>query len=164
MNETLICRLCLEPVFNHICVDCLENSVEKWFEKFNLSILPEFKKFSESLKKHFESSFEREKCIKCKRENETIFCPYCYSKEIFDFLLTKNGALAKSFIRIFNFDFLGTGYESLLVPTNNLPQLILTDEQEDHDLNICENCGNQSEDLRNVNGNYICGECEDERS
>ncbi|MEM7826044.1 MAG: hypothetical protein QW451_00210 [Candidatus Aenigmatarchaeota archaeon] len=162
MEETIICTLCLEPIFNHICVNCLENSVEKFLG--NSEFLEEFKKFSENLKKKFESSFEKEKCIKCKLEAETIFCPYCYSKEVFDFLSTKNEELAKNFIKFFNFDFLGNGYASQTILTRNWLPVILAEKKEDQDLNICENCGNQCDDLRDFNGSYICGECEDEGS
>jgi protein-arginine kinase activator protein McsA len=125
-------------------------------------ILSEFEKFSQDLKNRFESSLEREKCIKCGEKTEVIICPYCYTKEVFDFLSLKDRKLAEDFIQIFNFDFLKVGHLSESISTRNLIPIIIADKKENSDLNICENCGNQSEDLREVNGSYICEVCEDE--
>lgn len=161
MRETVICRICLEPIFNHICVDCLEDSVQKWLSS-RPEILKDFKKFSQNLKSLFESSTEKEKCIICGKKTETIICPYCYTKEVFDFLSSKDENLAEKFIKTFNFDFLKVGHSPETILTKNLLPIIITEKEESSDINICENCGNQSEDLREVNGSYICEVCEDE--
>lgn len=160
MSETIICKICLEPIFNYLCVNCLEFSVRRWFEGLSFD-LSDFEKFSQNLKNQFESFAEKEKCIKCGKRAETIICPYCYAKEVFDLLSLRERKLAESFIKIFNFDFLKVGLFSESILTRNLMPIIIVDDKESSDINICENCGNQY-DLRQVNGSYICEVCEDE--
>jgi len=150
----------LEPIYNHICVDCIEGLVEKWLRP---DLLNDFKSFSQNLKEHFESFQEKERCIICGRKAETIICPFCYTKEIFDFLSLKDEKLAEDFIKIFNFDFLKVGHSSKSILTKDFSPVIITYKKESSDLNICENCGNQA-DLKEVNGSYICEDCEDESS
>jgi recombinational DNA repair protein RecR len=142
-------------------VNCLEDSVQKWLNS-KPEILNDFKNFSQNLKAIFESSVEEEKCIICGRKTGTIICPYCYTKEVFDFLFSKDKSLGENFIKIFNFDFLKVGHSSKTILTKNLMPIIIAEKEKESDINICENCGNQSEDLREVNGSYICEVCEDE--
>ena len=162
MKETIICKLCLEPIFNYICFNCLENSVKKWLSGISQELLSKFEKFSQDLKNHFGSSAEEEKCMICWKKAEMIACPYCYSKEVFDFLSLHDKNLAESFIRNFNFDFLKVGHSSESILTKNLLPIIIVNKKENSDINICENCGNQSDDLKEVNGSYICEVCRDE--
>jgi recombinational DNA repair protein RecR len=143
-------------------VNCLEASVQKWLGELSPNLLKDFERFSQFLKNHFESSVEKEKCIICGRKTETIICPYCYTKEVFHFLSLKDEKLAESFIKTFNFDFHKVGYAAETILTKNLSSIIITEKEESSDINICENCGNQSEDLREVNGSFICEVCEDE--
>ncbi|MEM5853091.1 MAG: hypothetical protein QXS37_00150 [Candidatus Aenigmatarchaeota archaeon] len=160
--ETVICKICLEPLFNPICVNCLGSSVEKWIKTRIPKILGKFKEFDEKLKKIFESFQEVQRCIKCGGKLETIICPYCYSKEVYGFLSLENEKLGKNFIREFNFDFLEVGHEEETILTRNLLPVVITDKRELFDTNMCEICGNQSDDLKEVEGNFICEDCKDE--
>jgi hypothetical protein len=161
-EETLICKICLEPILNFICINCLEDSAKKWLNIYSPNILNDFEEFSKNLKNLFESSFDEEKCIKCNEKTKTIICPYCYSKEVIDFLTLKDKKLADNFAKFFNFDFLKIGKSSGDILTKNLLPIIIVDEKNNSDINICESCENQSDDLRKVNGNYICEVCRDE--
>jgi hypothetical protein len=161
-EETLICKICLEPIFNYICVDCLESSVEKWVSVHFPNVLNDFKSFSNRFKNTFASYVEKEKCIKCNRTTETIVCPYCYLKEVYDFLSLKNKHLAEIFIKFFNFNSLKSEKPFESISIKNFSPVILVEEKNNPEINICEVCGNQSDYLRKVNGSYICEVCEDE--
>lgn len=163
MRETTICKICFEPIFNPICVDCLSTSTKKWLSINIPQLLTEFQDFSKNLKEKFEFPQEEEKCAKCGNRLETTICPYCYSREVYGLLSLKDEKLAKNFIKFFNFDFLNVGYSSENTIKNLIPVMIV-DEEESSDINICENCGNQSDDLKEVNGNYICEVCRDENN
>ncbi|MEM5766568.1 MAG: hypothetical protein QW423_02970 [Candidatus Aenigmatarchaeota archaeon] len=160
MKETVVCKFCLEPIFNFICVNCLETSIKKWL--FCSNLLKDFKKFSKNLRNRFESNFEKEKCIKCGMPLETSICPYCYTKEVFDFFYLKDKTIAEGFIRVFNFDFLKVGHGSDTITVKNFTPIMISEDIENSDINICENCENQSDDLKKVNGSYICEVCRDE--
>jgi hypothetical protein len=161
-RETEICRLCLEPIFNFICIDCQHASIVKWLsENGSAEFLNDFNKFHERIKEKFASTQNPVFCIKCKQVKETTICPYCYAKEVFWWLFDKNVEVAKKFAKIFNFDFLGVGYLPT-IKVRNLWPIIITDERKSSDTNFCEECGVASDNLRKVNGRWICESCRDE--
>lgn len=162
MEETTICNLCLEPIFNHICVDCLAASVSKWIMAQDFSLLGDFKIFQDNLKNHFGSSSQHEKCIKCRASTDTVICPFCYTKEVFLWLEPKDENLAETFKKFFNFTFIGTDFFYLDDEMRNHVPAMITNTRRKHDMNICDSCENQSDDLIDVNGDYICEDCRDE--
>lgn len=159
MEETVICRICLEPIFNFLCIDCLGNSVNSWLGSVKPKLLNEFTAFHKSLFKYISSDQNLEKCMKCNKTTDAVICPYCYEKEIFWWIFTKDVKLSKIFARIFNFDFLGTGYLPTSIKTRNLKPVILIDKRKNSDMNICESCGQASDYLRDENGIWICESC-----
>jgi hypothetical protein len=159
MEETTICRICLEPVFNFLCVDCLGNSASSWIDSVRPELLNEFKGFHRSLFKYISSDQNFEKCMKCKNTTDAVICPYCYEREVFWWMFTKDVKLSKIFARIFNFDFLGTGYLPASIKTRNLEPVVLMDKREKSDINICEGCEQASDDLRDENGIWLCESC-----
>jgi hypothetical protein len=160
-KETEICKLCLEPIFNFICIDCQHASIIKWLSENAPGLLNEFNNFHEKIESTFASTQNSIFCIKCKQIKETVICPYCYAKEVFWWLFDKNIEVAKKFVKIFNFDFLGIGYLPT-IKTRNLWPIIITDERESTDLNFCEECGIVSDNLKKVNGKWLCESCRDE--
>jgi len=157
-EETVICRMCLEPIFNFICVDCLGDTVHKWLDSVKPEFSTEFNSFHEKLLKYIRSEENLEKCVKCKRTIDAVMCPYCYEKEVFWWIFNKDIKLSKIFARLFNFDFLGTGYLPN-VKTRNLEPVVLIDSRKISDTNICESCGQVSDDLREENGVWLCESC-----
>lgn len=159
-KETVICKLCLEPIFNFICIDCQHSLITKWLLGLGENdLLYELNKFHIKLKEKF-SSFQPTFCIKCKQTVETPICPYCYVKEVFYFFSDKNTEIAKKFIKFFNYDFNNTGYH-YTIKTENLLPVIITDKRRSSDLNFCEECGEIS-DLTYNNGKWLCEDCKDE--
>lgn len=158
MEETVICKMCLEPIFNFICINCLRDGVQNWLGSIKPSLLKEFSAFHQQILNHFSSNENQEKCMKCKKTIDTVLCPYCYEKEVFWLIFSKDVRLAKKFAKLFNFDFLGTGYLPT-VTTRNLEPIILVDKKRNSDMNICENCGQTSDDLKEENGAWLCETC-----
>src|SRR2546425_12852444 len=106
MKETTICRLCLEPVQNFICMNCLFEDVSKWISgKKNVDkMVLDVSKKHEYLKNFVSSDFGTF-CIMCKKFVREIACPCCYLYEIFLVIKNQDGRLAKEFEKFFNFDF-----------------------------------------------------------
>jgi hypothetical protein len=160
-KETEICKICLEPIFNFICIDCQHATIKKWLSELaTKELLDEFDKFHEKIKEEFSCTQNSMFCIKCKEIKEVAICPYCYAREVFWWLFEKDVLTAKKFAKVFNFDFLGVGYLPT-IRTRNLWPIIIVDERKSSDLNFCEECLQPSDDLRKVNGEWLCESCRD---
>jgi hypothetical protein len=160
-KETSICRICLEPIYNFICPNCLKKSIKKWIDFKDKSLLDDFENFHHKLTQLFSTEENVMFCIKCKKIVEIVMCPYCYAKEVFWWLFDKDIRLAKKFAKLFNFDFLNVGY----LPTielRNLEPIIITTNREKIDINICEKCGMASDNIKQVNDQWICEMCREE--
>jgi predicted amidophosphoribosyltransferase len=146
---------------NFLCVDCLSKTISHWLFSENKELLPEYQVFHSFLLNFF-SSEEQEFCLKCRRKSTTILCPYCYTNEVFWWLFTKDIQLAKKFVHLFNFDFLGTGFYPH-TKTRNLNSVIINEDQDNFvEIGICENCGQFSENLKKENGSWLCESCREE--
>lgn len=160
VEETVICKMCLEPINNFLCVNCLEETVHTWLD----SVRPDFSKgfvdFHKNLMKFARSEDNSEKCVKCKNVTDEVICPYCYEKEVFWWIFGKDVNLSKIFAKLFNFDFLGPGYLPH-IRTRNLEPVTLAEKRESTDLNVCEGCDQESEGLREENGAWLCESCRD---
>ena len=163
MEETKICKLCLEPLFNFICIDCLSSSIKKFLISERPELLEEFNSFHQKFSKFFSSQTleKRAKCIKCMRSFDIIVCPYCYINEVFWWLFEKDTKLARKIAQLFNFDFLGTGYILNLRKAD--PVITAEDGENDiSEIGICESCGQACDDLKKVNGEWLCESCREE--
>ena len=157
MQETVICKICLEPINSFLCIDCLGNDVHKWLSSTKPELIKDFLAYHKVFHKHFSSDENQEKCIKCGRMIDTVLCPYCYANEIFWLIMNKDAKVASKFAKIFNFDFDGPGY-LFNTKTRNLSTIII-DKPNMPDMNICENCGQSYDNLKRVNGNWLCESC-----
>jgi len=160
-QETLICKLCLEPMYNFICIDCQRDSVIKFLQENNEKLVEDFKAFHKKLSETFSTEQNIMKCIKCLEMKETTICPYCYAKEVFFWLLERDAKLAEKFSKLFNYDFLNTGYTPSIT-TKNLMPIILCEKRESSDQSICDRCGEPSDNLKEVNGEWLCESCRED--
>jgi len=141
----------------------LSNSIKKFLFAEDSLLLKEFNLFHQKFSRFFSSaSLEKKvKCIKCKRVFDVMACPYCYINELFWWLFQKDLNLARKLAQFFNFDFLGTGYVLKLRKVE--PVIIAEDEEATlSEIGICESCGSASDDLKKVNGEWLCESCRDE--
>jgi len=158
MEETVICKLCFEPITNFLCISCLNKTISTWLLSLNNNLLNDYEFFHLSLLDQFSSDENQEKCIKCRRITNTVLCPYCYVNEVFWWIFNKDINLAKKFVRLFNFDFLNMGYLPE-TKTRNLKQIAIFDEEKTLESGICESCGQASVDLKEENGIWLCESC-----
>ena len=157
MEETTICRICLEPIYNFICVDCFAEQIEK--------ILPErlkfsFNKFHNSLKENFSTNENLELCLKCRQQKDVAICPYCYFKEVFLWVVERDENYAEKIAEIFNFNFEKTEFRKS-IKVKNWEPIIISESNEEFDFNVCEICGEPKE-LRKIDGKWVCETCAEE--
>lgn len=150
--------MCFEPISNLICINCLGEAVHSWLNSVKPELLKEFSTLHRQFIKYLSSDQNFIKCIKCKNIIDAVICPYCYEKEIFWLIFSKDAKLAKKFAKLFNFDFLGTGYLPT-IKTRNLEPIILIDKKLNPDMNFCESCGQASDNLKEENGSWLCETC-----
>ena len=170
LKETTICKLCLEPVQNFICINCLFSDITKWVFTKNAPEIESKIKTKHEYLKGFVSSDVGTFCIKCKKFVKEIACPCCYLYEIYDVIKDSDSKHAKEFEKFFNFDFtIHTGYSELnfwqevhKMPTKNYIPIIISEKPQEVDLNFCESCGNKSDYLININGTWICETCRED--
>jgi DNA-directed RNA polymerase subunit M/transcription elongation factor TFIIS len=160
VTETVICKMCLEPINNYLCVDCLKGTVHTWLDSVRPSLSKNFFSFHNNLMKFAQSEDNSETCVKCKKTTDEVICPYCYEKEVFWWLFASDIRLSGIFAKLFNFDFLGAGYLPH-IKTRELEPVMLSDRNGSSDLNVCESCGQESDDLKQENGDWLCESCRD---
>ena len=73
-----------------------------WLEERNFKLLKKFEQVSRAFISKLKGKM---KCEKCHSIINGAACPFCYTKEIFDWLIKENRALALEFARKFNYDF-----------------------------------------------------------
>ena len=154
-QEAVICQLCREPIWNFLCIDCLSNNVQKWLPA---SFSQEFSGFHRTIKSHFHTfiSDNFEPCIDCRKINETPICPYCYTHEVYHWISPLKPDLAENFRKIFFFyPFEGT--EQLKSCTKPIEGM----SNKKTGIGACDVCGEFSEILWGLEGNWCCEGCAD---
>ncbi len=170
MEETIVCKLCLEPVSNFICIDCLLGHIQYWLvlthhEELYPQVIQAHNKM-----KAFLSAEEKVSCFICKKPMLAISCPCCYLYEMYIMIKNIDLELANEFEKQFNFDFaFHHGYSQLTLwesihnqapSLRNFKAVVIIDREPRTDLNFCDNCGQPSE-LIEVNGMLVCETCKE---
>jgi len=151
--------ICLEPVSNFICPDCLYKAVQQWLWKFGPELIEKFSDFHKSFVETI-VSHKTAICITCKREYYHMVCPYDYIREVHSWLyefLPKERL--REFLDIFSFGFRRIDekirhWRFYKNGTNiSIGKLI-------SDMGICENCENFSEHLKpDISNRMVCENC-----
>ncbi|RLJ01865.1 MAG: hypothetical protein DRP11_03780 [Candidatus Aenigmatarchaeota archaeon] len=156
------CRICLEPIYHFICAECLFRNIKLWLERNASYLLGEAEEAHQRLVETFSGmTGNTELCAVCKKVTEIVFCPYCYIREMYLHLREFDAVRAEQLVRILNFDFEGTGYFRDFEPN---PTVLALEEKIEE--GICDECGNEAEELFEFNGRFICETCleyEDDR-
>ncbi len=174
-SETTICRICLEPVTNFICTDCLFRNIQSWVSANSsraneLTLLLTGK--HASIKQMLSQDANRAFCVSCRENVDEIACPCCYLYEMHAVVKSAEPAVAPRFEKEFNFDFIfhhGMSQLSLwesihgrLLSSRAFRPIVINDKRRGTDLNMCDGCEVESEELAEVDGEWLCESCRDE--
>jgi hypothetical protein len=152
-NELVICKMCKEPIWNYFCVDCLSKCVH--------GVLPDdlrdqYADFHQNIIRHFGHELHKEPCINCKQESNVSVCPYCYSNEVFYWLLKTDPIAAKRIMRMLPIfkhhyprEFINMDFVDAITEVKNMKPTE----------GICDRCGEFSENLKETDDGWVCEEC-----
>lgn len=174
-NEITICRLCLEPVTNFICIDCLLVDIEEWGfgnEKFDESLHQKIIERHNELKELVHTESNGGICVVCRNSVEAIACPCCYLYEMFLVVKAHDPKLGEELERYFNFDFVfhhgftqfdfwKSLHDRMLPSKHKFKAVLIAEKQARRDMNICDGCEQESDDLAELNGQWLCESCRD---
>lgn len=171
-SETTICRLCLQPVTNFICTDCLFAGIQKWVSKNSSgadSLMLLLSGKNAEIKRLLSQDNNRAFCVSHRGQVDEIACPCCYLYEMQSAIKSYEPGIARKFEKDFNFDFMfhhGMSQLSLwesihggLLASKSFRPVIITDRRAGLDLNVCEGCESESDDIVEVDGRWICESC-----
>ncbi len=153
MARICICKICKEPIWNFICPDCLAENIRKTIPG---SFLGRFSAFHSKFSAFFGSVFDaQEMCIKCGNPQTTAVCMHCYITEVLAWLKNESPQVEKHLEPLLNYgfdkheEFIGSIMAEPVTRNNNY----ITDS------GICDECGEYSEKLLLVNGEWVCRDC-----
>ena len=177
INEASICRLCLEPVHNFICTDCLFQNVKKWVSH----AIPHKAEYVNALlngkhddiKKMLGNEQNRGVCMSCRQMVDEIACPCCYLYEMQSVIKEHTSRdNVNKFEENLNFDFtfhhgmsqlnLWESIHGRLLSTKSFKPIVITDARRSLDMGMCENCEVESTELSDSGGKLLCETCRDE--
>ncbi len=152
MEESVICQMCREPIWNFLCIDCIGDNVSKWIPK---ALSQAFTGFHSNISKHFHTATGNfEPCVSCDLLNETPICPYCYTHEVYHWLNSNDSNLSGKFNKMFFFyPFEGSEF----IRSDTLP--ITESENKRHPDGICDRCGEYADELSIEDKESICETC-----
>ena len=129
-----------------MCMSCVGRDVTSFLPK---PMIKRFEGFHQSFSEHFDSAQlvlnGEVNCVNCRSTKESPVCPNCYTLEVHSWLRERDSGLASKFKRMFSF----TGQ------SNISPEGDFSDEES----GICDECGEYTENLTLVDGEWICGDC-----
>ena len=154
--EIPICQICKEPIHNFICIDCLAEDIKDWLPQHLVS---RFSRFNEMFLGYFHYPHDHEENnhnLVCNGRGKGSICLYCYVNEVFQWLLNQNKTLARRFIRVFSFGLKVSRFRDIIkAKPQPITELIETDKE----FGICDECGEYSDELRHIDGRWVCKEC-----
>jgi len=146
--EPSICKMCKEPIWSFLCVDCIADDARRILPEV---LLKDFNSFHRKVVEIFSSDHDHTYCLKCRHPNPVAVCPYCYAKEMFSMVSGREPILTKRILR----------FTTLLKHpySERNASLITGFRNKKSAYGICDECGDPSELLENTDRGWICEDC-----
>ncbi|NIO22591.1 MAG: hypothetical protein GTN38_01005 [Candidatus Aenigmarchaeota archaeon] len=143
-----VCKICKEPIWNFLCVDCIARNTRKFLSD---GLKKDFNHFHRKFVENFYSHHDHTFCLKCRHNNNVTICPYCYAKEMFSMLSSREPILAK---RMWRFTTL------LKHPYRESDARTITElGNKKSAYGMCDECGECSELLERADNGWVCEDC-----
>ncbi len=155
-----ICKICKEPIWNFLCLDCLEEDIKRWMPTEHLG---GFLSFHRDFLNHFitpaDATFDA--CLRCRSLREAGVCAFCYLNEFVSWVRHLDTGLTEKLQNSFIFSFERRGeFDGFFRNTRLQPVTHVICEREG--FGICDGCGEYSDELGNDNGRWVCPDCKEE--
>lgn len=143
-----LCKICKEPIWNFLCVDCIAKDAKKVLPKRSMK---DFSVFHRRIVENFYSHYDHTYCLKCRHENPVTLCPYCYISEMIHMISRKEPIMAKRFVRFLPF---------FRHPYSEKDARTITElKNEKTAYGMCDECGETSESLERTENGWVCEDC-----
>jgi len=155
-----ICKICKEPIWNFLCLDCLGEDISRWLPTEQTS---RFTAFHRSFVGHFitpvDATFDT--CLKCRGVREAEVCSFCYLNEFMSWVNATEPDLASKLANSFVFSFERKGeFDGFFKNTRFRP---VTDNRCNRETSgLCDSCGEYSEELEARDNGLLCLECRED--
>ena len=142
-----VCLMCKEPINSPLTVEEIDKHIELWLPG---ELSRGFADFQTALITYADSPFIREP----KPLSGKIICIYCYVKEVYQWLDGMNGELAERFLDTFSFGFAKRTFRS------HEEHADIDMEGQRKEFGICDECGEYTDELVELEGEWVCVACE----
>jgi len=150
-----ICKVCKEPIWNFLCLDCLGEDIAQWLPSAYAS---RFAAFHRSFTGHFISTNDAafDSCLKCKSVREAEVCSFCYLNEFMSWAKAEPELATKLNQFVFSFERKGE-FDGFFRNTRLQP---VTDSLCSRESSgFCDACGEYSDELEAGDGGLLCPGC-----
>ena len=151
--EMSICKICKEPIWNFICINCLARDLGS---KLSGNLSDSFMRFHRDFLNHFHSESDQlVRCLRCGISDAPAICIDCYMNEVYNWSKNSNPHITVEIQKVFRFDF--RKHEKIMEEHTIIP--ITEFDNEKRDSGVCDECGEYSDELVLVEGEWLCPEC-----
>jgi hypothetical protein len=157
MQKVLICQICKEPIHNFVCIDSLAEEIKRWLPTDLSMSFGTFNNWFLSVFNHsYHDANHTNTHVLCNSSSIGNICVYCYVNEVFQWLVEQNKAIGKRFRDLFSFGMKKTDFrEVILAHAEPISEV----ENMNEEFGICDECGEYADELKMLNGRWICHEC-----
>jgi len=156
--EVPVCQMCKDPIWSYICPKCLAEDIKNWLPTIHSD---PFKKFHATLEKFFEPNLDTTfiQCLHCKTSAPASICPFCYVVEVFNWLNPIDQELAKHMFKMLPLakDWVVTEHSGCVWKEGFRP--LIEQEEKKEEFGVCDECGEYTDELVLINGEWVCNEC-----
>lgn len=144
-----LCMLCKEPITSPLSIETVEKHVKMWMPSH---LQDGFEKISSVLVSHVKDYY---KVGDSTLPTEQLVCIHCYVKEVYQWIKRIDTKVGEHFLNVFSLGYKKESFETY--------ELRLAEEwlnEEKTDFGICDECGEYSDKLSHLSGEWVCMECE----
>jgi len=156
MKDVMLCQICKEPIHNFACIDCLAKDIKNWLPVSLSNLFTEFNEWFLSVFDYHKHEVLEGHHLVCNARGSGNICIYCYVNEVFQWIAGQDKAVAKRFRHLFSFGMKKTDFREVMLAHAEPISEVETVEKE---FGICDECGEYADELKLLNGRWVCMEC-----
>ncbi len=138
--------LCREPITMPLGLERVSGHIQEWLPP---ELAEGFQKLDTALKSHMEAFIRAGELMPEKQ----LVCVHCYVREVYGWMSRQDPGLAERFISAFSFGYARESFEA----ATEAPER--EGDPAGREFGICDECGEYSEGLESVSGEWLCEGC-----
>lgn len=142
---TELCLFCKEPITTPLDIQTIQEHISLWLPSNLQSAFDEL---------HSALTSQTQEWYRLGKADERLVCIHCYVKEVYEWLKGMDRPLAEQFLEVFSFGFSKESFES-----DDIHQVDELFGRRRTEFGICDECGEYTDELEYVAGEWMCDEC-----